>query len=135
MAHYVIHSSALIQYLEMDVFPQGHQLLAPSIIRSEVLQHYYEANQLGIKTVPEVKTLLNRLSRFKIRLLNDRVLRHKAFMVAVDFGCPDTYIAEYIALAHLHGDGLVVAKPLSTLTIPIDVPIIEWDTLIEKVAP
>ncbi len=130
MAHYVIHSSALIQYLEKDVFPREHELLAPGIIRSEVLQHYYEANRQGIKTVSEVKILLDRLSRFKIRLLNDKVLRQKAFMAAVKLGCPDTYIAEYIALTQLHGDGLVVAKPLEALTMAIDVPILEWDTIV-----
>lgn len=135
MANYVIHSSALIRYLEMDVSPQGHQLLAPSTIRSEVLQHLYESYRLGTKTAPEVKTLLSRLSKFKIRLLNDQVLRHKAFMVAVNLGCPDTYIAEYIALTHLHGDGLVVsneaiAQSLEAFTKPIDVPIIEWNTLL-----
>jgi hypothetical protein len=42
--------------------------------------------------------------------------------------CSDTYIAEYITLTHLHGDGFVVAKSLAALTMSIDVHIIEWDS-------
>jgi predicted nucleic acid-binding protein len=91
---------------EIEVAPQ-HELLAPTLLRSQTLSALHEAVHAG-KLKPDVaRERLRRVGRMTIRLLGDAVLRRRAWEIADDLGWPDTYTAEYIALTQLQGDAFV----------------------------
>ena len=84
-----------------------HELLAPTLLRSQTLSALHEAVHAG-DVPPEVA--LDRLRRIRgmpIRLLGDAVLRRRAWDLAEQFGWAETYDAEYVALTQLQADALV----------------------------
>jgi predicted nucleic acid-binding protein len=91
---------------EIEVAPE-HELLAPTLLRSQTLSALHEAVHAG-KLKPDVaRERLRRVGRMTIRLLGDAVLRRRAWEIADDLGWADTYTAEYIALTQLQGDAFV----------------------------
>ncbi len=87
--------------------PAEHELLAPTLLRSQTLSTLHEAVHRG--ELPS-DVALDRLSRIKampIRLLGDAVLRRRAWEVADELGWGSTYDAEYVALTLLQADALV----------------------------
>jgi predicted nucleic acid-binding protein len=91
---------------EIEVAPQ-HELLAPTLLRSQTLSALHEAVQAG-KLKPDVaRERLQRVGRMTIRLLGDAVLRRRAWEIADNLGWAETYTAEYIALTQLQGDAFV----------------------------
>jgi predicted nucleic acid-binding protein len=54
---------------------------------------------------------LNYVRGLRIRLLGDRVLQRAAWKVAAQLGWPDTFDAEYVALAQLQADALITLDP------------------------
>jgi predicted nucleic acid-binding protein len=84
-----------------------HELLAPTLLRSQTLSALHEAVQRG-EVAPDVA--LDRLTRIRalpIRLLGDAVLRRRAWDLAEQLGWAETYDAEYIALTQLQADAFV----------------------------
>ena len=84
-----------------------HELLAPTLLRSQTLSALHEAVYAG-EIPPDVA--LDRLTRIwamPIRLLGDAVLRRRAWDVADQFGWASTYDAEYVALTQLQADAFV----------------------------
>ena len=84
-----------------------HELLAPTLLRSQTLSVMHEAVHAG-EIPPNVA--LDRLTRIwamPIRLLGDAVLRRRAFDLAEELGWAETYDAEYIALTQLQADAFV----------------------------
>jgi predicted nucleic acid-binding protein len=84
-----------------------HDLLAPTLLRSQTLSALHEAVHAG-DIAPEIA--LDRLRRIKgmpIRLLGDAVLRRRAWDLAEQLGWAETYDAEYVALTQLQADALV----------------------------
>lgn len=108
MARCVIHSSSLLALLEWGTGLPGYILLAPGTARSEVLNLIYGRLRAGRLDRGAAGSLLTRLAEEKVRYLNDRVLRAKALETALELGLPDTFLAEYAALARLHADALVI---------------------------
>jgi predicted nucleic acid-binding protein len=91
---------------EIEV-PAEHELLAPTLLRSQTLSALHEAVHAG-ELAPDVA--LDRLARIwamPIRLLGDAVLRRNAWNFADQLGWPSTYDAEYIALTKLQADAFV----------------------------
>jgi predicted nucleic acid-binding protein len=87
--------------------PAEHELLAPTLLRSQTLSALHEAVHAG-EIPPDVA--LDRLTRvwaIPIRLLGDAVLRRRAWDVAEQLGWPETYDAEYVALTQLQADAFV----------------------------
>lgn len=85
----------------------GHQLLAPTLLRSQVLSQLYEAVRAGKLSGKEAETRLDYLRGLRIRLLGDRVLQRVAWKIADQLGWADTYAAEYLALTRLQADAFV----------------------------
>jgi predicted nucleic acid-binding protein len=88
-----------------------HELLAPTLLRSQTLSALHEAMHRG-EIPPNVA--LDRLTRvwaLPIRLLGDAVLRRKAWNLAEQLGWAETYDAEYVALTQLQADALVTLDP------------------------
>jgi predicted nucleic acid-binding protein len=84
-----------------------HELLAPTLLRSQTLSALHEAVHRG-EIPPDVA--LDRLTRIwamPIRLLGDAVLRRRAWNLAEQLGWAETYDAEYVALTQLQADAFV----------------------------
>jgi predicted nucleic acid-binding protein len=84
-----------------------HQLLAPAVLRSQLLSLLYQAVHRGEMTKKVADQQLSYVRGLRIRLLGDRVLQATAWKVADRLGWPDTLDAEYVALAQLHADALI----------------------------
>jgi predicted nucleic acid-binding protein len=89
-----------------DVSPE-HELLAPTLLRDQVLSRLHEAVHRGELSADAAREQIERVRRMKIRLLGDAVLQRVAWDVADRLGWAETYDAEYVALTRLHGDALV----------------------------
>lgn len=112
MTRFVIDSYALLELAasELEVSP-NHELLAPTLIRSQMLSMIYAAVRNGHVTAAEAKERLDRIGKMKIRLLGDAVLRRQAWKVAEQLDWESTYEAEYIALTQLQGDAFITLNP------------------------
>lgn len=96
---------------EHVVVPPGHQLVAPTLLRSQVLQLLYRDVRSGAMPEAEARELLDGVTALKIRLLGDRVSRTVAWRVAAQLDWEDTADAEYVAVAQLQADVLVTHDP------------------------
>ena len=112
MTRFVVDTSAVL-HLAAERFEVGgeHQLLAPTLLRSQVLSALHEAVSRGELTEDEARERLAAIGRIKMRLLGDAVLRKVAWEVANELGWASTYDAEYIALTKLQADALVTLDP------------------------
>jgi len=131
MTRYVIDPQVALTLAEKGVaIPAQHTLLAPTLLRSDVLALLYRAVQSGALTRAEAGQRLDYLRGLKMRLLGDRVLQRAAWDIAAGFGWPDTYRAEYLALTRLQADALVTGSAeLATLARQV-VPIATLDELL-----
>jgi predicted nucleic acid-binding protein len=84
-----------------------HQLLAPTLLRSQLLSLLYQAVRRDEMTKKDAARQLDYVRGLRIRLLGDRVLQNVAWKVADQFGWPDTFNAEYVALTQLQADALI----------------------------
>lgn len=128
MTKYVIGPDAALRLAhEQAVIGDDHQLLAPTLFRSQTLSLLYHEVHRGKLTKADAQRRLDYIRRLRIRLLGDRVLQNVAWRVADQLGWGDTFNAEYIALTQLQADALVTlddelaraAKELVTVA-PID---------------
>jgi predicted nucleic acid-binding protein len=87
--------------------PPEHTLLAPALLRSQALALVHAAVRDGTSDVRTARKTLDGIRSLRLRLLGDRVLQSAAMDVALTLDWPDTYAAEYVALARLHADALV----------------------------
>lgn len=108
MTRYVIGPDVAIRLAhEQAVIGDGHQILAPTLLRSQMLSSLYQAVHRGEMTKKDAEQRLNYVRGLRIRLLGDRVLQNVAWKVADQLGWPDTFDAEYVALTQLQADALV----------------------------
>ena len=92
---------------ERAVIAAGHQLVAPTLLRSQLLSLLYQAVRRGELTKQEAERQLNYVRGLQIRLLGDRVSQSTAWKIADQLSWPDTLDAEYIALTQLQADALI----------------------------
>jgi predicted nucleic acid-binding protein len=108
MTRYVIGPDVAIRLAhDQAVIRGGHQVLAPALLRSQVLSLLYQAVRRGEMTRKDAEQHLEYMRGLRIRLLGDRVLQNVAWKAAVLLGWPDTFDAEYVALTQLHADALI----------------------------
>src|SRR6186713_877301 len=108
MTKFVIDPGVAIRLVSDGLeVPAGHQLLAPTLFRSQVLATLHEAAHRGDLSPAEARTRLDRIGRMPIRLLGDGVLRRRAWDIAERLGWASTFEAEYLALTQLQGDAFV----------------------------
>jgi predicted nucleic acid-binding protein len=108
MTRFVVDASVVIHLASNGVeVSDAHQLLAPTLLRSQVLSELHEAVQRGEIPADVARDRLARIGRMKIRLLGDGVLRRRAWELADQLGWTATYNAEYVALTQLQADALV----------------------------
>jgi predicted nucleic acid-binding protein len=108
MANYVIGPDVAIHLAEREMaIGGGHRLLAPTLLRSQVLSLLYGAAREGAITGEEAERRLEYLRSLRIRFLGDRVLQQVAWKIARRLDWPDTFTAEYIALTQLQADAFI----------------------------
>jgi predicted nucleic acid-binding protein len=93
---------------EVDVAAE-HELLAPTLVRSQALSALYEAARRGEISSAEGLELVTRINSLKVRFLGDKVLQRTAWRVADQLGWESTYDAEFVALTRLQADTLVTS--------------------------
>jgi predicted nucleic acid-binding protein len=87
--------------------PAHHQLLAPALIRSQLLSRLYQSVRNGEITKRDAERQLDHVRSLRLRLLGDRVLQSVAWKIADQLGWPGTFDAEYLALTQLQADAFV----------------------------
>jgi predicted nucleic acid-binding protein len=108
MTRFVVDASAVLHLAgtEAEVSAE-HELLAPTLLRSQTLSALHEAVHRGELPADVARERLKRIAQMPIRLLGDAVLRRRAWEVAEKLGWASTYDAEYVALTQLQADALV----------------------------
>jgi predicted nucleic acid-binding protein len=108
MTRFVVDCGVVLHLASEGIeVPAEHELLAPTLLRSQTLSALREAVHRG-EIPPDVA--LGRLARIQalpIRLLGDAVLRRRAWDLAEKLGWAETYDAEYVALTQLQADAFV----------------------------
>jgi len=112
VARFVVDCETLLAIAagEIEVSTE-HQLLAPTLVRSQALSALYEAAGRGEISAAEGLERVTRINSTKVRFLGDKVLQRQAWKVADELGWKRTYDAEYVALTKLQADALVTSDP------------------------
>jgi predicted nucleic acid-binding protein len=110
MTTFVIDAPTAIYLAETGAtIPPGHNLTAPTLVRSQVLALVYDSVRRGQFDEKTGRKVLDDIRKLRVRLLGDRVLQDHAWRIASELNWPDTYRAEYIALTRLQADALATA--------------------------
>jgi len=108
MARFVVDCGVVLRLASEGIqIPAGHELLAPTLLRSQTLSALHEAVHRGEMPAEVAQERLARIQSMSIRLLGDAVLRRLAWKIADELGWAETYDAEYLALTQLQADALV----------------------------
>jgi predicted nucleic acid-binding protein len=108
VTRFVVDCGVVLHLVSEEIeVAEEHELLAPTLLRSQTLSALHEAVHRG--EIPETVALerLARIQALPIRLLGDAVLRRNAWQLADRLGWAETYDAEYVALTRLQADALV----------------------------
>lgn len=110
MTRFVVDCQTLLRISagEVEVDAQ-HQLVAPTLVRSQALAALYEAARRGEISAAEGVERVTRINSLKVRFLGDKVLQRQAWKVADELGWETTYDAEYVALTKLQADAFVTS--------------------------
>jgi predicted nucleic acid-binding protein len=108
MTRFVVDCGVVLHLASEGIeVPAEHELLAPTLLRSQTLSVLHEAVHAG-EIPPDVAVdRLTRIWAMPIRLLGDAVLRRRAWDLADRLGWAETYDAEYVALTQLQADAFV----------------------------
>jgi predicted nucleic acid-binding protein len=108
MTRFVVDCGAVLHLAsEGTEVAEEHELLAPTLLRSQTLSALHEAVHDGALSSDVALERLARIWAMPIRLLGDAVLRRKSWNLAEQLGWPETYDAEYVALTQLQADAFV----------------------------
>ena len=110
MTRFVVDCDTLLGIAagEIEVAP-GHQLLAPTLIRSQALAALYEAARRGEISAGDGLERVTRINSLKVRFLGDKVLQRTAWRIADQLGWETTCQAEFVALTQLQADAFVTS--------------------------
>ncbi len=108
MARYVIGPDVAIHLAgDEAVVPDGHHMLAPALLRSQMLSLLYQAVRRGEMTKKDAERRRDYVLGMRIELFGEPVLQSVAWKVADQLGWSDTFDAEYVALTQLAADALI----------------------------
>jgi len=108
MTRFVVDCGVVLHLVNEEIeVAKEHELLAPTLLRSQTLSTLHEAVHRGEITEAAALERLARIQALPIRLLGDAVLRRNAWQIADRLGWAETYDAEYVALTRLQADALV----------------------------
>jgi predicted nucleic acid-binding protein len=134
MTRFVVDAGVVIHLVteRVEVSPD-HELLAPTLMRSQTLSLLHEAVVRGDITAGAGLERHTQISRMPIRLLGDAVLRRRAWDVADKLGWETTYQAEYIALTLLQADAFVTMDADLARSVEGFVPTASIDALVRVI--
>lgn len=112
---------------DLEVAPQ-HSLVAPSLLRSDVLRILYRSVRAGEREERAALATLRSVASMPMRVLGDRVSRQTAWRIAVDLTLDDPSPAEYLAVTRLQADALVALDPWLAATEAV--PVASFDALL-----
>lgn len=131
MTRFVIGPDVALHLAEIDAaIPAKHKLVAPTLLRSQVLALLFEAVRRGDIDRNAANAKLDYLRALKLRLLGDRVLQRVAWDIARQLDWPDTYQAEYLALTRLQADAFITLDRDLVRTARIIVPVASIEDLL-----
>lgn len=108
MTRYVIGPDVALRLADdQAAIGEQHQLVAPTLLRSQMLMLLYQAVRRGEMSKQDAERRLDYVRGLRLRLLGDRVLQSVAWKVADQLGWSDTYDAEYVALTQLQADAFI----------------------------
>lgn len=113
----------------------AHQLVAPSLIRSQAPALLLAAVRRGELTDAVAVQRLEALTGVRMRLLSDRVSRRTAWKLAREHGWDSTFDAEYLAVCRLQADALVTIDPTLAAKAAGIVPVAPLAALTDRVSP
>jgi predicted nucleic acid-binding protein len=112
MTRYVIGPDVALRLAhDKTALREGDQIVAPTLIRSQVLALLYQAVRSNEISRADADRHLDYLRALRMRLLGDRVLQTVAWRIADRLDWPDTFRAEYIALTQLQADAFITLDP------------------------
>jgi indolepyruvate ferredoxin oxidoreductase alpha subunit len=111
VTRFVVDSDTLLRIAagEVEVAAE-HQLLAPTLVRSQALSALYQASRRGELSATEGLERVTRINSLKVRFLGDKVLQRTAWRIADQLGWETTYDAEFVALTQLQADVFVTSN-------------------------
>ena len=110
MTRFVVDCETLLRIAAWEIeVAAEHQLVAPTLVRSQALCSLYEAARRGEISRSEGLERVRRINSLKVRFLGDKVLQQQAWKVAEELGWETTFAAEYVALTRLQADAFVTA--------------------------
>jgi predicted nucleic acid-binding protein len=89
----------------------GHQLVAPTLVRSQALSALYRAARRGEISAADGLERVTRINSLRVRFLGDKVLQRTAWRIADQLEWETTYDAEFVALTQLQADVFVTSDP------------------------
>ena len=108
MTRFAIDAAAALRLVAAGfVVPDGQQLVAPNLLRSQAMGLLYRDVRAGTLDPARAERLLDGVTTLRVRLLGDRVSRAVAWRIATEQGWDDVAPAEYVAVARLQADVLV----------------------------
>jgi predicted nucleic acid-binding protein len=111
LTRFVIDCETLLRIVAGEVeVAAGHQLVAPTLVRSQALSALYEAARRGEISAAEGIERVTRINSLKIRFLGDKVLQRTAWRVADQLGWETTFDAEFVTLTQLQADAFVTSN-------------------------
>jgi len=130
MTRFVVDCGVVLRLAteEMEVSAE-HELLAPTLLRSQTLSALHEAVHRGELREEVAHERLSRIWGMRIRLLGDAVLRRNAWRIADQLGSAETYDAEYVALTRLQADAYVTLDDELARRLEGIVPLATFDAL------
>lgn len=130
MTRYAIDPGTAVRIIRDSVaVGDDIQIVAPAILRSDVLGMLYAEVRAGTLDERAGLLQLDRLAEMKIRLLGDRVSRLRAWRLASRLGWKDTGAAEYLAVALLQADALIAEDESLRAAAAGIVPLASFDDL------
>jgi predicted nucleic acid-binding protein len=110
MTRFVVDCETLLRIAAGEIeVAAGHQLVAPTLVRSQALAALYQAARRGEISAADGLERVTRINSLKVRFLGDKVLQRQAWKIADELGWASTYDAEYVALTRLQADAFVTA--------------------------
>src|SRR5512146_1910950 len=110
VTRFVVDCATLLRIAAGEIEVAGdHQLVAPTLVRSQALSALYGAARRGEISAAEGIERVTRINSLKVRFLGDKVLQRTAWRVADRLGWETTFDAEFVALTQLQADAFVTS--------------------------
>ena len=136
MTRFVVDCDTLLRIAAGEIeVADGHQLVAPTLVRSQALSALYEAARRGEVSGADGLERVTRINSLKVRFLGDKVLQRTAWRVADQLGWETTYDAEFVALTQLQADVFVTSNRDLARAVSGLVETASIDSLRERDAP